>query len=228
MDIIHKIKRTFDQVAGMKKKPDKKQQKPDSKKRILQTAVSLFARHGFAGTGMRELAAKSEVNLSMVNYFFGSKKGLLKEILDSFLSGYLTIAREELAGPGDLHSRLERFIASAISYFDAERDSLIITISELPHDDPEIVEHKAGWARQMIEIVNQEVCLPHAAENGHHILPTCFTPMLTFLMASRFLFAPVLERVEVGSSDTVNTEVYTKMITRVILQGISGSDNEIV
>lgn len=228
MDTFHKIKQTFEQVADMKKNPDKKQQKPDSKERILQTAVSLFARHGFAGTGTRELAAKAEVNLSMVNYFFGSKKGLLEEILDSFLSGYLAIARKELAGPGDLHSRLERFIASAISYFDVERNSLIITISELPHDDPEIIEHKAGWARQMIEIVNQEVCLPHAAENGQHIPPTCFTPMLTFLMASRFLFAPVLEKVETGSSEAVNSEVYTKMITKVILQGISGSDNETV
>ncbi len=52
--------------------------------------------------------------------------------------------------------------------------------------------------------------------------------MLTFLMASRFLFAPVLEKVAAGSYEAVNSEVYTKMITRVILQGISGSDNETV
>ena len=174
---------------------------------------------------MRKLAAKAEVNLSMVNYFFGSKKGLLKEILDSFLSGYLAIAREELAGAGALHSRLERFIASAVSYFDTERDSLIITISELPHDDPEIVEHKAGWAKQMVEIVNRELCLPHAAESGQLIPPTCFAPMLTSLMASRFLFAPVMEKVEAGSSETVTTEVYAKIIARIILQGITESDN---
>jgi AcrR family transcriptional regulator len=215
-------------VAKIKKNTDKKQKKTDSKKRILQTAVSLFARHGFAETGMRKLAAKAEVNLSMVNYFFGSKKELLKEILDSFLSGYLAIAKEELGGPGALHSKLERFIASAIGYFDAERDSLIITISELPHDDPEIIEHKAGWARQMVEIVNREICLPHAAESGQFIPPTCLAPMLTSLMASRFLFAPVMEKVEPGSYKAVNTEVYTKIIARTFLQGITGSDNKAV
>ena len=225
-EYFRKTKRTFEQVTGMENNTEKKQKKPNSKKRILQTAVSLFASHGFAETGMRELAAKAEVNLSMVNYFFGSKKGLLKEILDSFLSGYLAIAGEQLAGTGDLQSRLERFIAGAVSYFDAERNSLIITISELPHDDPEIVEHKAAWARQMVEIVNREICLPHAAAGGQHIPPTCLAPMLTSLMASRFLFTPVMEKVEAGSSNAVNTEDYIKMIVRILLQGITGSDNK--
>ena len=210
----------------MKKKSDRKQQKTESRERILLAAISLFARHGFAETGMRELAAEAEVNISMVGYFFGSKKGLLKEILDSFLSGYLAIAREELVGDAGLHARLEGFITSAVSYFDMERDSLIIAISELPHDDPEIVEHKAGWARQMVEIVNQEICLPLAAESGQHIPPTCFSPMLTTLMASRFLFTPVMEKVDEGSSRAVTIEVYTKTIVRILLQGITGPANE--
>jgi AcrR family transcriptional regulator len=210
----------------VKNKSDYKEQKLDSRERILQAAVSLFARQGFAETGMRQLAAQAEVNISMVGYFFGSKKGVLKEILDSFLAGYLAIAEEELAGAGDLHARLERFIVSAVTYFDAQRDPLIIAISELPHDDPEIVEHKAGWARQMVGIVNRDVCQPYAAETGKHIPPTCLSPMLTSLMASRYLFAPVMEKVEPGSSETVNTEDYAKMIVGLVLHGITGSDGK--
>ncbi len=209
------------------KKNRNKQQQPDSKDRILRAAVALFARRGFAETGMRELAANAEVNLSMVNYFFGSKKGLLKEILDSFFSGYLAIAGAELVGAGGLHSKLERFIVGAVRYFAAERDSLIIAISELPHDDPEIVEHKAAWARQMVEIVNREICLPLAAESGQHIPPTCLAPMLTSLMASRFLFAPLMEKVEAGSSEAVSMEDYSKMLAGILLQGMTGVDNKV-
>ncbi|MBW2683075.1 MAG: TetR/AcrR family transcriptional regulator [Deltaproteobacteria bacterium] len=205
---------------------NKKLQNPNSKERILRTAISLFARKGFAETGMRELASKAEVNLSMVNYFFGSKKGLLKEILDDFFSGYLAIAREELTDPEDLQSRLERFITSAVNYFEAERDSLIITISELPHDDPEIVEHKAAWARQMVEIVNQELCLPHSEKTGQNIPPTCLAPMLTSLMASRFLFGPLMEKVQTGSFKAVTTEDYTKMLVGILLQGITGAEKK--
>ncbi len=65
--------------------------KPAPRDRIFQTAVRLFAKHGFAGTGMRELANKADVNLAMINYFYGSKKGLLKEILDDFFVGYIAL-----------------------------------------------------------------------------------------------------------------------------------------
>lgn len=215
------FKRTISLLGDNVQESDKKQHKIESRKRILQAAISLFSRHGFAETGMRELVAKADVNLSMVNYFFGSKKGLLKEILDGFFSGYLIIAKEELVATGALHARFERFISSAVRYFDANQDSLVIAISELPHDDPEILEYKAGWARQMVEIINQEICLPLAAESGHVLPPTCFAPMLTTLMASRFLFAPVMEKVKVGSSTAVSIEDYTKMIVRIFLQGIA-------
>lgn len=210
----------------MGKNSDKEQQKIDSRERIFQTAISLFAHQGFAATGMRELATNAEVTLSMVNYFFGSKKELLKMILDNFFTGYLDIARAELAGDGSLHSRLERFISSAVNYFDVERDSLIIAISELPHDDPEIVEHKATWAKQMVEIVNQEVCLPLAAKTGQYIPPTCLAPMLTSFMASRFLFAPLMKEVESGRSAAVNIEEYSKMLSWILLQGMIGADNK--
>ena len=200
-------------------------QQLEASERIFQTAVSLFARQGFAQTGMRELAVEANVNLSMVNYYFGSKKGLLKAILDSFFVGYVAIARNELTGDADLlHSKLERFITHAVSYFEAERDSLIVAISELPHDDPDIVEHKADWARQMVEIVNTGICRPLAAESGEYILPTVLSPMLTFLMASRFFITPVIGRVDGGDSKIDTNELYTKTIIKILLHGVRCSD----
>ncbi len=197
----------------------------EPKERILHAAVSLFACHGFAGTGMRELAAAAHVNLSMVNYFFGSKKGLLKEILDSFLSKYLTIAEEELVGNADIHKKLEKFITRTVHYFDVERDSLIITISELPHDDLEIVEHKAKWARRMVELVNREICEPLAEESGNHIPSSCFAPMLTTIMASRFLFSPLLEKVDPKSLQSVDIDLYIRTIVRMLLHGITSPEH---
>ncbi|MBW2659488.1 MAG: TetR/AcrR family transcriptional regulator [Deltaproteobacteria bacterium] len=202
---------------------DKKQQEPKSKERILQAAISLFSHKGYAETGLRELAAAAGVNLSMINYFFGSKKELLKKILDTFLSGYLAIAEKQLAGTDDLHSRLERFITSTTSYFDAERDSLIITISELPHDDPEIVEHKASWAKQMVEIIDRELCQEDVTGSDHQIPPTCLAPMLTSLIASRFLLGPLMEKVQQDGFKTVPIEDYAEMLATILLQGISGS-----
>ncbi len=190
------------------------------KERILQAAVHLFARKGFAGTGLRELAAMAEVNLAMINYFFGSKKDLLKVILDGFFEKYLAIARRELTGNDSLHTKIVRFIKSAVSYFAEEQNALMVTITELPHDDPDIVEHKAGWAKQMAEIIDREICKPLTEETGRDIPPTCIGPILTSLMASRFLFSPIMNRVNPEADKRVTVSLYTEIITNIFLQGI--------
>ncbi len=206
----------------MRAKVNNNQAGQQSRERIVRAAVKLFARRGFAGTGLRELASAADVNLAMINYFFGSKKQLLKEILDVFLSGYLAIARKELAGDDDLQVKLGRFIGCAITYFAAHRDYLLVTITELPHDDPEIIEYKAAWGRRMMEIIGREVCLPLAAETGNPVPATVVGPMLTAMMASRFLFAPLVEQVRPHGVGAVDTNGYVEIVRCFFLKGIAG------
>lgn len=54
----------------------------DKKEHIINTAVELFAEKGFEGTSIRELAAKAEVNVAMVNYYFGSKEKLFEAMVE--------------------------------------------------------------------------------------------------------------------------------------------------
>lgn len=198
----------------------KEETKTAPKERIYQAAIQLFAQHGFAGTGLRELAAKADVNLAMINYFFGSKKGLLKEILDDFFSGYIAIAKKELVGTVSLHDKLTRFITHSVRYFDSHQESLLVAIAELPHDDQDITDHKGGWAKQMATILEQEVCQELNKIRGQDIPATYFGPMLTSLMASRFLFAPVMAHVRGSSESPVDIQSYTELILSIFLQGI--------
>ncbi len=46
---------------------------------LLDAAEELFAAHGYAAVGMRELVARAGVNLSAVKYHFGSKRELYLE-----------------------------------------------------------------------------------------------------------------------------------------------------
>jgi len=205
----------------MNEKVNNKKAEYKPKERIVRAAVALFAHQGFAGTGLRALASAAGVNLAMINYFFGSKKALLKKILDIFLSGYLAIAREELAGDDDLQTKLDRFISHCVTYFESRRDYLLVTITELPHDDPEIIEYKAAWGRQMMEIIDREICRPLSTETGTRVSPTVMGPLLTSMMASRFLFAPIIEQVDPHGVEAVNGSDYADIISRFFLKGIS-------
>ncbi|HRI21788.1 MAG TPA: TetR family transcriptional regulator [Panacibacter sp.] len=53
----------------------------DKKDHIVDNALELFAEKGFEGTSIRELAAKAEVNVAMVNYYFGSKEKLFEQMV---------------------------------------------------------------------------------------------------------------------------------------------------
>ncbi len=64
--------------------------------RILRSARTLFARHGFDSTSTRSIAEKAGVNQAMIHYYFGTKEHLYRrvislEILDVFraISGEL-------------------------------------------------------------------------------------------------------------------------------------------
>jgi len=58
----------------------------DTRARILDIAEHQFMAHGYEGTSMRMITSAAEVNLAAVNYHFGSKEGLLREVFHRRLS----------------------------------------------------------------------------------------------------------------------------------------------
>lgn len=53
----------------------------DTRTRLLDTAEALFARDGYDGTSLRAITRAADVGLALVNYHFGNKKRLLREII---------------------------------------------------------------------------------------------------------------------------------------------------
>ena len=52
----------------------------NTKDRILGAAEELFAQFGFAGTSLRQVTSRADVNIAAVNYHFGSKENLVNEV----------------------------------------------------------------------------------------------------------------------------------------------------
>jgi AcrR family transcriptional regulator len=52
----------------------------DKQLKIIITAEELFAEKGFSGTSVRDIAEKSDVNVAMISYYFGSKEKLLEAL----------------------------------------------------------------------------------------------------------------------------------------------------
>jgi AcrR family transcriptional regulator len=57
----------------------------ETRTRILDAAQALFVAHGFEATSMRMITGDAGVNLAAVNYHFGSKDVLVREVLKRHL-----------------------------------------------------------------------------------------------------------------------------------------------
>lgn len=59
--------------------PGRRPGRPDTREEILGSARTLFAERGYGGTSVRAIAKAARVDPAMINHFFGSKEGLLRE-----------------------------------------------------------------------------------------------------------------------------------------------------
>jgi AcrR family transcriptional regulator len=71
----------------------------DSKSEILRHARALFGERGFDGTTLRELAARAEVNVAMVAYYFGDKEGLYLACIADLTQDRMTLIKQILVAP---------------------------------------------------------------------------------------------------------------------------------
>ena len=88
----------------------------DKREYIMITALKLFAEKGFEGTSIRDLAAKAEVNVAMVNYYFGSKEKLFEAMVEH-KAAYLKGIIEEVSKDNSLTEiqKLDRIVESYVN-----------------------------------------------------------------------------------------------------------------
>jgi AcrR family transcriptional regulator len=92
----------------------------NTKERILHAAEDLFAQHGFAGTSLRQVTSRADVNIAAVNYHFGSKENLVHEVfkhrMDEMSEKRLTqLSKAIEKEPGNLEAILLAFIQPALA-----------------------------------------------------------------------------------------------------------------
>lgn len=96
--------------------PPADQTQLSSAERILGTAEQIFARSGFVGTRVDEIAKAASINKRMIYYHFGNKEGLYQAVLEKNLAPLvemsLDLLHEENMHPAQTFRRL------LFNYFD--------------------------------------------------------------------------------------------------------------
>jgi len=89
---------------------------PEARAKILAAAEQLFAEHGFAGVGIRQIAAAAGVNGAMIHYYFGNKESLYRAIIENAASTVRGLIAEAISSATTLEERLTRFVKAYAGY----------------------------------------------------------------------------------------------------------------
>jgi len=91
----------------------------DTRERLLDSAEDLFAQRGYAGASVRDIVAAAECNLAAVNYHFGGKKNLYREVfrrrLGAMREQRLAAVEDAERGERDLEATLHVFAAAFLA-----------------------------------------------------------------------------------------------------------------
>lgn len=120
-------------------------EKKDAKKRIFSAAVSLFARKGYAAVGIREIATKADVQISMVNYYFDGKISILKAIMDECYTKFGSALRDTGDSATPLEDRVRMLVRNLVAFYRENMDLANAAFGAIPVDIPEIIDYRIKW-----------------------------------------------------------------------------------
>jgi AcrR family transcriptional regulator len=139
-------------MAKQKKAPARRRNAAATRMAILASARQAFARAGYDGAGVREIAAGAGVSAMLVNRYFGSKEKLFAEVTAATMAHATILTQQNLKSP-----RLGETIAAALVD--------ITKTGDTPLEGFLILLHSAS-SKRAAEIGRQQI------ENGHQKVMT--------------------------------------------------------
>lgn len=155
---------------------------------ILDAATRLFSQQGYAATGLQQVADAAGVARATPSYFFGSKEGLWKAVLEAQNLMALNIVPEALAKGGEQATREELIAAlvEAVMDFHVQHPEFLRLMqwSELQRNG---LIHEVPANAQVVQTAAEAISAvtqgtPLAGEDVRHlvmsIMTACYAPFI--------------------------------------------------
>lgn len=191
-----------------------------SSKRIINAAAYLFSRKGYSGVGVREIAAKAKVNISMVSYYYGGKVGLLKAIINEYFSYVDNIALNVSQMNLPPRESLKEYICQMVNLIKEKEALCKVAIIEMPIELPEITAIKVELFKNNMKLMSNNLSAGFKIEDPkQHII---IGPALLSLIFSGFMFGNLIKKFSNDKLDDDFCKRYCETISALFLDGMSG------
>ncbi len=129
----------------------------DKRRRILDAAVTVFARKGFFNSKVAEIAREAGVADGTIYIYFKNKDDLLISIFEEKMRDVVVRFREAIAAERDARSKLRRLIHLHLSGFQAYPELAAVLQVELRQSSRFMHEYKKDELRQYLDLIGEVV-----------------------------------------------------------------------
>lgn len=206
------------------RRPPRKGRRPegDARRALIEAAQAILAVRPAGRLTVREVADRAECDVALVNYYFGSKDGLLTAALDDALAEVVRVMESTTRQEGPLDEQVRRLVRDPILALGQRRHLPRMVIGQVllergPTADRYISVLGLSYVKAVEAIVEEGVRSGAFRKVDARALVYSFAAIPAFF----FLMAPVIARVlgeEAVSQEAVET--FADAVADLVLHGL--------
>jgi TetR/AcrR family fatty acid metabolism transcriptional regulator len=126
----------------------------DKRRRILDAAVQVFARKGYFGAKVAEIARQAGVADGTIYLYFHNKEDILVSLFNEVMAEHIEGARQEITRLPGAPARLHAIATRHLRLFGGNRDLAIVFQVELRHSTRFLERFTGSWLQDYFSVVN--------------------------------------------------------------------------
>jgi TetR/AcrR family fatty acid metabolism transcriptional regulator len=130
---------------------------PDKRRRILDAAVSVFARKGYFASRVSDIAKKAGVADGTIYLYFRGKEDILVRLFDEVMSEHVSKAREAVHALSSAPDRLLAIAERHLAVLGENRDVAAVFQVELRQSTRFMERFTASWLRDYFELLDEVI-----------------------------------------------------------------------
>lgn len=194
----------------------------DTRQALLDAARAVLAEGGMAAFSAEAVARKAKVDPAMINYHFGTKRGLLMAITNHLIGGWLAEARTLMTQDATAADKLrQRLLGLAEMRRDAPFIDRHILESIISSED-EVAEAYRDYTREAVRQYQDILEAGAKAGDLRPVDPAFFFTAILGLFDFLFSFQTLVETIDGGSRPRGDmARRYTEQVVDLVLFGVA-------
>jgi TetR/AcrR family transcriptional regulator len=196
-----------------------------TREKILKVATKLFAKYGFAGTSMDEIAERVGIRKASLYHHFSSKQEIYEELIKRVFAEIIKIFQVSFSS-GDILKDAENFISKIMNFILQNEDYVKILLRELLDENLPVKQFALEYVPKILSFGSE--ILERGRKEGifkENVDPIQLSITLTGAIIIYFVLRPVIEPFIKSPFSKKAIAERVKHISDVILYGILSNRN---